>query len=318
MARKGRSTRRISRATAQAAQAPAPPKKDDDKLVGPTPEQEQRGKFEKKAHTSEMGQRVGFGYRRLPLFETMATDQRHDISRDELSALRFYRTAHDRSDRSATRSCLAVGAGGGQRGSSEATVMSDVPSIVAARQKVRLCEQALGSTLATIRAVVLDDRSFSDIAMERYGTRKREGTIRQVPTMYRGKPLVIDGKPITRTVYSEKIQPRSGRHREIVRREFLLGLKLLADRVRSLVSTAGDEEVWIQPGSAGARIERGACAPNGLYRMWGKSGAVDAVMRDLRTEHGDELAFATPEAAKAALEAAGTNLSRLGEEELKV
>jgi hypothetical protein len=317
MTRKGRAaSRRINKNKAPAA---VPTKQDGRvEIVGPTPEQGERATFVKKQHTSEMGQQVGFGYRRRPLFETMA-DASSAISRDELSALRFYRSAFDRCDRSPTRSCLAVGNGGRSSNSGVPTIMLDTPAIAEARRKVRFCEAALGKFIATVRAVALDDRSFSDIAIERYGSRPQNWIVINEPVLRHGKKVIVDGRPLTRPVHQERIVPRSGRHREIVRQEFAVGLKLLTDAVRSMVSTPGVEEVWIRPGAKDARIERGACAPNGLYRMWGSSSAVDAVLRDMRGEHGEHLRFPTAQAARLAFDAAaGLRLTRLDEDELKL
>lgn len=56
---------------------------------------------------------------------------------------------------------------------------------------------------------------------------------------------------------------------------------------------------------------------DGLYRPWGDSDRVDDLMSRLRDQHGDDLDFPTPQAAREALdEADGGRLSRLSDQEL--
>ncbi|MBB4857183.1 hypothetical protein HNO88_000490 [Novosphingobium chloroacetimidivorans] len=288
----------------------------DELVEGPTPEQSDRVNYQKTTHTDEMGAKVGFGYRREPWFETLNRASANAITRDELLALRFYRAAFDRCERSPTKSCLNVGVGGGLRdpGSS---IVSSTPAIVEARRKVRLCESVLGSWLVTVRAVALQDRSFSDIAIERFGGRKQDWIIVDEPVLKDGRPVKVGGKVLTAPVTREKIVPRSGRHRETIRQEFYAGLRLLTKQVRTLVSTPGIEEIWVEPGVRSASIRRGVAAPNGLYRLWGNSDRIDDVLSRLRAKHGDGLDFATPADARTALdEADGGMLLRLSEQEL--
>ena len=285
----------------------------------PTSEQASRVEYIRQQIHDEMGKRVGFAYRRQPLFETMAIGKANAITVDELAALRFYRTAFDRCDQSATKSCLNVGAGG--RAHSGRDPISATPAILEAKRKVRLCEEAMGGmVLTTMRAVVLDDRSFSEIAIERFGGRNQDWIIVDELVLRNGKPVMENGKRVTKTVHRERIAPRSGRHRQVVSDEFRVGLRALTDRVRSLVSRPGIEELWIEPADKGASIRRGVCAPNGLYRRWGSSIHIDGVLAALRGMHGDTLSFATAAAARGALEAAdvaaGSHLTQLLHEEL--
>lgn len=253
----------------------------------PTPEMTARVTFDLVTIKDEMGRSIGRGYRRRPLFETMRSAGA--LSPDEVDALRFYRTAHDRSEYSPMKSCLNVEHGGGGF-SAAAILFSSVPSVVMARRNVRLCEARLGPTLTTMRAVALDDRSFSELAIERHGSREKDG----------------------------KVLPRSGRHRAAIRQEFQAGLLVLTDIVRSLTTQAGVEEIWVYPEEDGtATIRRGIVAPNGMYRCWGDSEKLDVIMKDLRDTWGGKLQFASAMAARAALEKADAGrLGRLLDEEL--
>lgn len=288
----------------------------EEPVVAPTREQMDRVHYRRGVHTDEMGARVGSGYRREPLFETIARTKGNAITQDELTALRFYRSAFDRCERSPTKSCLNVGPGGGLHDPA-ASIVNTTPAIAEAKRKVQLCEAALGNALHTMRAVALHDLTFSEIAIHRYGGRRQNWIEVNEPVLRDGKPVKVNGKPLTRAVHHEKVAPRSGRHRDLIRREFIAGLRLLAKRVRALVSLPGVEEVWIEPGKTSAAIVRGACAPNGLYRLWGDSDGVDDLMSQLRDAHGEELVFPNAEAARAALDAAdGGKLARLNDQEL--
>lgn len=65
------------------------------------------------------------------------------------------------------KSCLNVEYGGGGF-SAVPVALFNSPSIVSAKRNVRLCEASLGAALATMRAIALADRSFSELAIERY------------------------------------------------------------------------------------------------------------------------------------------------------
>jgi hypothetical protein len=253
----------------------------------PTPEQSARVTFDLITITDEMGKALGRGYRRRPLFETMRTTGA--ISPDEVDALRFYRTAHDRCEYSPMKSCLNVENGGGGFSAAQAAFVT-TPSVLAARRNLRLCEARLGHSLATMRAVALDDRSFSELAVQRYGCREKDG----------------------------KILPKSGRDRARIKDEFQAGLLTLTDIVRSLTTQAGVEEIWVFPEDDGtATIRRGIVAPARTYRCWGDSEKLDTIMADLRKRWGGQLRFATPQAARDALdEADAGRLGRLLPDEL--
>lgn len=258
-----------------------------DVIDEPTPEMRARVAFDIGMIKCEMGKVIGRAYRRRPLFETMRTAGA--LSPDEVDALRFYRTAHDRCEYSPMKSCLNVEHGGGGF-SASAVAFSSTPSIVSARRNLRLCEAGLGFNVATMRAVALQDRSFSELAIERHGSREKDG----------------------------KVLPRSGRHRAEVKDEFQAALRVLTDTVRSLTSRAAVEEIWVWPEEDGsATIRRGLVAPTGTYRCWGDGEKLDAIMAGLRERWGRALLFTNPVIARAALdEADAGRLGRLLEEEL--
>ena len=105
----GKSTSGKSRKSKSATAKVAKIKKEAG-IERPTPEQAARVRFDLQPVKTEMGQVVGRAYRRQPLYRTMAKQMK--ISRDQVDALDFYRSAFDRSERSVTKSCLNVGVGG--------------------------------------------------------------------------------------------------------------------------------------------------------------------------------------------------------------
>lgn len=281
--------RKSSNPSRKPGRAPADP------IVDPTPELRARVKFELGRVTSETGQAIGFAYRREPLFETMGKGGK--LRPDELTALRYYRGAFDRSERSPVRSCLNI-SGGGASSSGAQALFSQTPSMLDAKLKVRHCESGMGQTRDTMRAVVLDDKSFSEIAMDRFGSHTR---------------------PAPRKGEAVQIRPKSGRHREIIRREFLAGLKILTDEINRMEARGVGEEVWVDVmGDGSAKIRRTLACPLGKYRCWGDNAEIDRVMADLRTEYGAALHFPTAGAAIHALSTvAGQRLRRLEPSELE-
>lgn len=286
-------------------------------IEGPTPEQAARFQYQRGEVRNEAGQRLGTAYRRRPLFETMAATAK--IAPDEAAALRYYRGAFDRCERSATKSCLNITMGGGMRGM-PAELANATASMVEAKSRLRRCESVLGVNLATMRAVALEDRSFSDVAIERFGARRQSWILVDEPVLQNGRRVVVDGKPQTRPVHREKIVPRSGRHREIVRAEFQAGLRALTDHVRAMTNMGGADELWVDlDGDGRATIVRGLCAPLGRYRWWGSRDNVSEVLYRIRTSR-EGLTFTTAAAARAAVddanEAGGRRLTCLEPEEL--
>lgn len=282
--------------------------------MAPTPEMLARVSFEYGDVKSEMGIKVGAAYRRRPLYQTMAKKAGR-FTADEFAALEAYRSVFDRCERSPVASCLAAQHGGGGR--SPGSFIHASPSIVEAKRKLGMLERGLGQTLATMRDVVLLDKSFSVVAMERFGCRRRNWIIVDEPVMKDGRALKKAGKPITRAAFREDLAPRSGRHRQIIADEFACGLRLLTTAA-SRLSGAVVDELWVQPRADGtAIIHRASVAPNGLYRMWGPGAVVTSVIDQLLQRHNDCLVFPTPEAARDALvEAAGVSLHCLGPDDL--
>jgi hypothetical protein len=268
----------------------------------PPAEQQQRVRFELGQVISEMGQVMGLAYRRLPLIETMGKGGK--LSPDELGALRYYRTAFDRSERSPVKCCLNVSGVGGT-GPSHA-LFHATPAMIDAKRRVRLCESVLGHSLETMREVVLSDKSFSQVAIERFGSR----VIRPTPH--------VDKEGRARGEHREQIRPRSGKHREIIRREFADGLRELTDAVRYMITRGAVEEVWVEPEQGGpATIKRGLFAPAGRYRCWGDWAMIDKIMKILRDKHGDGLVFRSAVDALAALkDAEDGRLRHLEDDEL--
>lgn len=265
----------------------------------PTPEMAARVKFELGQVTTETGLPFGFAYRRKPLIETMAL--KGGLSPDEIGALRYYRTAFDRCERSPVKSCLNV-SNSGRGARADITIMQSTPSMIDAKRRLRECESCLGPNLTTMRGLVLDDKSFSVMAMERFGSRH----------------VSASGGRI-------KVTPKSGRHREIVRQEFIAGVRLLTSRIRHLVTTGRHgvtsgwlEELWVDPLPGGtAVIRRSSAAPAGRYRIWGEDVIVAQVMADLRSKHGDALEFTSATLAIEVLDRANdARLRRLETDEL--
>lgn len=189
------------------------------------PVAEQAHRFTEKPHAvrTEKGQVVGRAYRRLPLFETIAKQPAEKdkpegprlILPHQLRALRFYRAAWEGAQSSETRCALDVD-------SVRGGVPSGMPSVLMSDYRVKACDRAMGAIGDTMRAVALQDMTFSDVAMARFGSRERQrvnlGTGRR-------KPKIVN-----------EIVPRSGRHREIIRDEFLSALKILSAEVERITA----------------------------------------------------------------------------------
>lgn len=270
-------------------------------LQQPTPELMQRAAFVIGPVKSEMGKVIGRAFRRRAIFENMA--EQGAISPDELAALRFYRTTFDRCDRSPMRSCLDVDGNGVPR--ADAVAFMRTKSVLEAKKRLRMCEAGLAGGLPTMRAVALDDQSFSQIAIARFGCRV-------------AKFQPVDAAGRARGEHREQIRPRSGRDREVIKQEFHAALQVLTDTVRSVTTRNGVEELWIHPADDGsATIRRGVVAPVGLYRCWGDSQKLDAIITSLRHKHGGALQFNSPRHARTALNKADRGrLERLESHEM--
>jgi len=304
--------------TKKAKRAPKKKKQEKIDLSPPeqaTPEMRARVEFDFGPVLDEMNVRIGAAYRRRPLYVTMAK-KADRFTWEQLNAMRLYRSVFDRCERSPMGCALSVGSAGG-RGLMPSSFIHASPGVVEAKRKLAMLERDLGASLSTLRSVILEDKSFSVIAMERFGCRTRSWIIIDEPVILKGRPAMADGKPITRAVHREDIVPRSGRDRAVIAKEFYSGLKLLTEAVDRM-SEAGVHEVWVHVRDDGtAIIHRASLAPNGTFRMWGHPGIVETVLNRLLERNDDRLIFPTPEAARDALqEAADGALSQLEPDEL--
>lgn len=197
------------------------PKVDEALRIGPTPEQRRKADYVRESSKTAHGQVTSRAYRRKPLFETLAKTSK-DITPAGLRALRVYRERFEDTQASETRSVLDMEErGGGVPG-------SRIPRIIDADFTVKLFESAIGGAiLSTVRAVALEDMSYSAVAIQRYGSRKQSWIVQE-----RSRQRDKDGKPRMRFV--EKIVPRSNTHREIIRDEFVLGVRRLASMVEAV------------------------------------------------------------------------------------
>lgn len=127
---------------------------------------------------------VGRAYRREPWFVTLF--RRGDIDGDQLAALRYYRDAHENADRSETRCALNREPGGG---GDTATLR-----LMMARETRDDCEAAIPAFLIdTLRAVAIDDKDYTEVARDRYGSgRKRDerGIVRLQPPSSRQRKRI--------------------------------------------------------------------------------------------------------------------------------
>lgn len=281
----------------------------------PTPEMLARAEFDYGPVKSEMGVQVGAAYRRRALYLTMAKKPGR-FTWEELNAMRLYRSVFDRCERSPMACALSADSAGG-RGIGATSFIHASPAVVEAKRKLAMIERGLGKALSIMRAVVLEDRSFSVIAIDRYGSRTRNWIVVDEPVLKNGVPVIENGKPVMRAVHREDVAPKSGRDRARVAKEFYAGLKLLVAAVERMTE-AGVQEIWVHTREDGsAIIHRASLAPNGTFRMWGHPGVVEVVLNRLLERHHDRLTFPTPEAARDALmEAADGSLGQLEPDEL--
>jgi hypothetical protein len=187
----------------------------------PVPEQARFFTSKAVAVRTEMGQVTALAYRRQPYFITLAklpadpkTPKGHRlITSDQLRAMRFYRSAWEATQASATHCALDVSLAGGRTG-----YEPNIPMHMWESSRVADCERDMkGWILATLRAVVLDDQSFAAVAMNRWGSRERQ------------RIIVGKGKEKPRVV--NEIVPKSSAHAGMVRDEFLCGVAILSRSV---------------------------------------------------------------------------------------
>lgn len=175
-------------------------------IASPTPEQ--IGHFETAPVRTERGQVLGHAFRRRPHFETLhdldivaARRDKRDVifTVDSMAALRFYRNAHEGCQRSEMRCPLDVQ----PRPSSDHDMP---PSIAAAKSNLALCERDV-PCLDVMRMICLQDMTYEQVAIARFGSRNRD--------------YIINGVSVNRPA------PRSTRHTARVKAEFIAGLRVL-------------------------------------------------------------------------------------------
>lgn len=218
----GREAARVA-SLLQRNQPPAPPKKGKKGVpaaadVDPTPEWLARYNHVKDSPTTSSGFKMAARpiYRKHPWFESLCG--RDDAFNDEdLAALRYYRNAYEAAQHSETKCSLASMVHGSGGGNGE-------PSLAAARAKSVLArlEPALGSLLVTMRAIALEDLTYEQVAMARFGYRH------------------ADYFDAATGVFTQRPRPTSGRNPGKIKAEFIAGTKLLTGAMlgrRGVVST---------------------------------------------------------------------------------
>jgi hypothetical protein len=132
-------------------------------IVEPTPEQMADGAFRVEDITDKRDGggtiNIGKAYRRRPMILTLLA--REIICQDQYRALAHYRHHADMADKSPIRDSLCIQRGGAGLGPS-------VAILNAARVRDD-CERAAGSLSDILRAVVVDDMSLSQWAINRAG-----------------------------------------------------------------------------------------------------------------------------------------------------
>lgn len=139
-------------------------KKTTDPLAEPTPEQMRSGAFvigdivDKQPGGKFMS--IGKAYRRRPMIDVLFAAGVFD--EHEYKALRHYRHHADLADRSPIRDSLGKRQGGGSGDGPTITTLNAI-------RIVSDCEKAAGSLVDILRAVVVNDWSLSQWAMEHAG-----------------------------------------------------------------------------------------------------------------------------------------------------
>jgi hypothetical protein len=122
-------------------------------IIGPTPEQADKGTF----------QRLTMAYRRIPVIDTMS--QQGKLTARQFNGLARYRDVAIADERSLVEDSVGKmmrGACGGFDGHSPGTIRNAI--------ELGRLEQALGTLLGIARAVAVDDRTVSQWAADKGGT----------------------------------------------------------------------------------------------------------------------------------------------------
>ena len=183
--------------------------------IPPTPEQSQHADYvvEKILDRTPSGGFVltGRAFRRRPRFETI-----EGLTGDDRRALKRYRAAFDRSEQSETKCALDIRPRGG--GGADAA-LARLEDIAFSDIELRQLEAAVKSSLLpTLRAVALHDHDFKTVAIARFGSRE----VSRIDTSQR-RPIEV-----------RTIEPRSGRHRTLIRDEFLTALAQLVVAAKAI------------------------------------------------------------------------------------
>jgi hypothetical protein len=183
--------------------------------IKPTPEWIARYGDHQITPVTETGIKMGRAWHREPWFESLVKRDWTDAQRerrdpaftiDDLHALRRYRNAHEAAQRSETRSSLNIERGGnGERGEQS-------PALIRARRDLAMMEAWIGPIVDTMRAIAIDDMSYAQVAMARFGYRE------------------IDVYDDATGTFHTRTAPRSGRHPTRIREEFQQGVKRLTAR----------------------------------------------------------------------------------------
>ena len=184
-------------------------------IIGPTPEQMKRANYDigdiVDVEPGKTAVTIGKAYRREPYFEELARRDGTGISGDDLRCLRFYRNRYEACQRSPVKSVLNRDHGSGT---------GDGPMLAAliSSDDFKYLEFAVrGATVHTLRAVALEDKSYAQVAMERWGSREQH--------------WIVKGE------HKTKLVPKSGRHAEAVRAEFLDAMAKLTERTLPYIRT---------------------------------------------------------------------------------
>jgi hypothetical protein len=197
--------------------APAPPKKHKGPKqpivagIDPTPEWKLRyeNACRKDSPTTASGFKMAARpvYRKHPWFESLCA--REDAFTDEdLIALRFYRNLHEATERSETKCSLASMVHGSGPWNGE-------PSLAVARAKSALAglDPLIGPLIDTLRAIALEDLTYEQVAMARFGYRYDD---------YFDKAS---------GAFIQRMRPKSGRHPGQIKGEFIDAAKRLTAAV---------------------------------------------------------------------------------------
>jgi hypothetical protein len=200
-------------------QPPAPPKKGKKggkaaapASVGPTPEWLERYNHIKDSPTTSSGFKMGRVYRKEPWFESLCA--RDDaLTDDNAVALRYYRNTFEAAQHGKIKCTLASMVYGANEGDGHPT-----EALLRARESLLRMEALLGGTLHTVRAVAIEDLTYEQVAMARYGYRYAE--------YFDAASGTLEYRP----------RPKSGRHPTKIKIEFIEGVRLLTAAVLGISS----------------------------------------------------------------------------------